>query len=30
MLKMELLLHRPKDLAGARKMVAESVLIYNQ
>jgi putative transposase len=29
-LKMEFLLHRPKDLAEARKMVGESVLIYNQ
>jgi putative transposase len=29
-LKMEFLLHRPKDLADAQKMVAESVLIYNQ
>lgn len=28
-LKMEFLLHRPKDLAEARKMVRESVLIYN-
>jgi putative transposase len=29
-LKMEFLLHRPKDLAEARRMVDESVLIYNQ
>ena len=29
-LKMEFLLHRPKDLAEARKMVDESVGIYNQ
>lgn len=29
-LKMELLLHRPKDLVQARKMVDESVGIYNQ
>jgi putative transposase len=29
-LKMEFLLHRPKDLAEARKMVGESVLIDNQ
>ncbi len=28
-LKTEFLLHRPKDLAEARKMVDESVLIYN-
>lgn len=28
-LKTEFLLHRPKDLAEARKMVRESVLIYN-
>jgi putative transposase len=29
-LKMEFLLHRPKGLAEARKMVRESVLIYNR
>jgi len=28
-LKTEFLLHRPKDLAGAVKMVDESVLIYS-
>jgi transposase InsO family protein len=29
-LKMEFLLHRPKDLAEARRMVDESMQIYNQ
>jgi len=29
-LKMELLLHRPADIAQARKMVSQSVQIYNQ
>ncbi|ELI5389177.1 TPA: integrase core domain-containing protein, partial [Vibrio parahaemolyticus] len=29
-LKMELLLRKPKNLEDARKMVAESVQIYNQ
>jgi putative transposase len=29
-LKMEFLLHRPKDMAEARRMVDESVQIYNQ
>ena len=29
-LKTELLLHRPKDLAQAEQMVREAILIYNQ